>query len=501
MLRDVNVFGVNEVHVKIVTEPSIAQELADEFKYEIPNAKWHPKVRAGFWDGKIELFKPMKPIMYRGLISEIYEFCRARRYTVHFEKGLVPVGSGESDDFLAAWASSALKANDKTVRDYQHDAFLQAVRGERHVFLSSTSSGKTLMIYLLARWYAEKTNKPTLVLTTRTNLVKQAVDDIEEYSDGETIVKGVGDGDTRATGVESEVLVSTWQSAQNADQKWFENFGCIIADEAHSWDSGAFIKIAEMWKNNRYRFGFTGTLDGSKVNAMILKGIFGPIVRVSSNAERIADGTVAKPVFHMTRLVYPDEDKKLCAKFGTNERGNPRPMDYSEEVEHVITHERRRNFILKLIDTLEGNTLILFNRNEAFGIPMYERAKELFPHKNVSLVYGAVGGDERIAIQKLMEVSDDNQVWASLGTFSEGMSVNNIRNVVFGFPMKQSIRVLQSVGRGIRKMEGKDVCHFYDLVDDLVWKRHDNYCWKHAMIRCEVYAKEGFEYSWDQVRI
>ena len=495
----VRVEPVDEVYVRVTAEPSIAQEIADAFTYEVPGARFTPRFQAGLWDGKIALFSIYRPVFYKGLVTELYKFCVKNGYRLSVAPGVAP----KSHEVEKSWASE-ITADVFEDREYQLNAFTEALQMDRGVFLSSTSSGKTLMIYRLMLFYSEELEKPSLMLTTRTNLVAQAALDFAKYSAGKVEVRvgKVVEGSIRdAVADSNDLVVCTWQSALRAEKKWFAKFGAIIADEAHSWDSGAFVKIAERANTVKYRFGFTGTLDGSKVNRMVLTGLFGPVITVSTNKERVDAGDVAKPRITCIRLIYPSEEKKLAAKFGTNEQGKRVPMRYGQEIEHIIASKARRDVVVELCASLKGNTLVLFNRNEKYGIPLFEELKRKAADRECRLVYGATDVEDRIAVQRLMEEKDNVIAQASLGTFSEGMSVDNIRNVIFTWPMKGQVRLLQSIGRGLRKMVGKETCRFYDIVDDLRWKRRDNHLWKHAMIRCQIYDAEGFEYSWREIEI
>lgn len=492
-MQDVRVEPIDEVWIRVRCDPDIAHELKDELTFEVPGARFLPKVKMGIWDGKVSLFSPYKPYLYKGLTAYLVEFCDKRGYRIKMERGVVTAMDSTDRRVLIEWAIGVTPPH-MEARDYQVEAFADSVAMGRSVTLSSTSSGKTLMLYRLARWYAERTGRPTLVLTTRTNLVAQAVDDFAEY-DSSLRTHAVDKG-SRDYPSDSQVVVSTWQSAVRSDPEWLDSFGAVLADEVHSWDSASFIRIAEAMKSVRFRHGFTGTLDGSKVNRLTLTGLFGPVRTVSTNAERIAAGDVAAPSITAVRIPWPEADRRAVARGGVTPSGKKKPMDYASEVVKVVSDPRRIRTVVEMVAGMNKNTLVLFNRNEAMGEPLRDAMTERLGADRVRFVNGGVDTAERREAQRDMEARDDVVTVASLGTFSEGMSVKNVHNVVFAYPMKGRVRLLQSIGRGLRKLDGKDVCRFYDVVDDMRVGSRENYLWRHAMDRCEVYAQEGFRVKW-----
>lgn len=489
----------DEVHVRVKTDPDAAHEIRDSLTFEVPGAKFTPRYKMGAWDGKVSLFSPYEPFLYKGLVGHVVETCEKNGHVVKVARGTVTCRTDATDGELVS-AARAYTPRGYDVRDYQVNSFVDCVKMGRAVVLSSTSSGKTLMIYRVGRWYAELTGLPTLVLTTRTNLVAQMRDDFIEYSGGSVPVATIEDSSKRYP-AGSRLVVSTWQSALRAKPEWFSGFGCVVADEAHSWDSSAFIKIASRWNTNPYRFGFSGTLDGTKVNRMTLVGVFGEVTVASTNSERIAAGDVSKPKITVIRAVHSREDAKLCSTGGKTVLGKKKPLDYAGEVGLAVRNAGRMKMVVDLCSTLRGNTLVLFHLNEDYGYPLRDAILSALPDKSkFAFVNGKVPTDERRAAQRLMEENRDGVVvLASLGTFSEGMSVDNIKNVVFAYPMKSRVRVLQSIGRGIRKDVGKEFCRFYDVVDDFRNGRRENLLWRHGLERCAIYEAEGLDYRWVEV--
>jgi superfamily II DNA or RNA helicase len=238
----------------------------------------------------------------------------------------------------------------------------------------------------------------------------------------------------------------------------------------------------------QYRYGFTGTLDGTQTHKLVLEGLFGSVYEVTKTKKLIEDNTLAD--FGITAIVlqYPDEIRKLNKN-----------KSYQEEIDWIVGNEARNKYIRNLAHSLEGNTLILFQFVEKHGKilhPMLEGG-----NKTVHFIYGGVGADEREAVRHLVESSNNNIILASYGTFSTGVNIKRLDNIVFASPSKSKIRNLQSIGRVLRKSKDNTKATLYDIVDDLQWKSSKNFATKHFMERVKVYNEEGFEFRIYNVNI
>ena len=243
---------INDVYLKIETNQAIAQELSDYFTFEVPGAKFMPTVRNRVWDGKIRLFNQNQTLYY-GLLPHVAKFANEREYKFGVDESIEPAENfslKEAEEF-----SRSLKLP-FTPRDYQLEAFTYAVRNRRGVLLSPTASGKSLIIYLLTRWYGCK----TLIIVPTISLVHQMAGDFEDYGYKDEVHK-ITAGVEKLT--EDEVVVSTWQSIYKMPAKYFEQFDLVIGDEAHLFKSKSLTQIMTKLKSCKYRYGLTGTLDGA----------------------------------------------------------------------------------------------------------------------------------------------------------------------------------------------------------------------------------------------
>jgi superfamily II DNA or RNA helicase len=465
----------DETFNKIICEPGTAYELNEYFTFDVPGAKFMPAVRNKFWDGKIRLFNTMTCLLYAGLNPYVKKFCVDRGYEY------------EEDDCFAANEFSVAEANEfiKTLnlpekyqpRDYQLDAFVYAVRNRRALMLSPTASGKSFIIYLLTRYY----NARTLIIVPTTSLVSQLASDFGDYGfDADNGVHRIFSGQDKQSS--RQITISTWQSIYKLDKSYFEQFDLVVGDEAHLFKAKSLTSILTKLNSCMYRFGFTGTLDGTQTHKLVLEGLFGAVRKVTTTAELIEQKHLSNFLIKAIILKYPDEIRQQL-----------RNADYQTEMDFLVRNDARNKFIKNLALSLEGNTLLLFQFVEKHGKVLYDMLKDA--DRPVFFVHGGVEGEEREEIRKIVETEPKSIIVASYGTFSTGINIRNLHNVIFASPSKSKIRNLQSIGRGLRKSDSKDSAVLYDIADDLTWKTRKNFTIQHFVERMKIYNEEKFEYK------
>jgi len=170
---------------------------------------------------------------------------------------------------------------------------------------------------------------------------------------------------------------------------------------------------------------------------------------------------------------------------------------YEDEVQYIIGHNRRNNFIKNLALDLKGNTLILFARVEAHGEPLYNliNNNNTIENRQVFFVHGGVDTQSREKVREITERESNAIIIASYGTFSTGINIKNLHNVIFASPSKSRIRNLQSIGRVLRKGSQKTRATLYDIADDISYKSRKNYTLNHLIERIKVYNEENFNYD------
>ena len=469
----------NDVYVKVDTEPNIGRELVDFFTFEVPGAKFMPTYKSRVWDGKIRLYNQMSGEIYFGLVPYVEEFAKRNDISIEYGEGVKDEGE-HRDAVLGGFirrVSPKSKGKNLQLRDYQMAAFTHAVRNNRSLSLSPTASGKSLIIYLLSRWY--ESNR-VLILVPTTSLVEQMYSDFLDYGYLEAKMQKIYQGHSRE--ITKEVTISTWQSLYKMPRKYFEQFGCIIGDEVHLFKAKSLTNIMNKMHQTQYRHGFTGTLDGMQTHQLVLEGLFGSVNRVTSTKELMDKNTLAKLNIKCIVLQYPDADKKFM-----------KGQNYQDEVDLLVRDERRNKFIVDLTTHLKGNTLVLFQFVEKHGAVLYDMMKDL--DREVFYVWGGTDTQTRENIREITEKEKDAIIVASYGTFSTGINIRNLHNVVFSSPSKSRIRVLQSIGRGLRQGTDKSTATLYDIADDLTWKTKQNFTLRHFMERINIYNEEEFDYE------
>ena len=470
----------NEVFLKINTEPHIEYELRDHFKFEVPNAKFMPQYRGRNWNGEIHLYDMRSKQIYVGLLDKIVQFCENYGYSYKFEDNKfygIPfeVNNGISYEGVKDYMKSICS---HSPRKYQIEGVYDALRHNRKLLISPTASGKSLMIYSLVRYYVDKGQKILLVVPT-TSLVEQMYKDFQDYGwNADSYCHRIYSGREKSN--DAPVTITTWQSVYKLDRKFFEEFNVVIGDEAHLFKSKSLISIMTKLHHAKYRFGFTGTLDGTQTHKWVLEGLFGPSYKVTKTDELMRQG-------HLSQL----DIQCLILKH------NPQIFEtYEDEIQYLISHEKRNNFIKNLTLDLKGNTLVLFQRVESHGAILFEKIntnKEA--NRKAFFIHGGVDAEERELVREITERENDAIIVASYGTFSTGINIKNLHNVIFASPSKSRVRNLQSIGRVLRKGKDKAKAVLYDISDDCTHKSRRNYTLNHLIERIKIYNEENFNYE------
>ena len=467
---------INEVYNKVKTDDrGIAEELSAYFTFKVPGYQFMPAYRNKFWDGQIRLYNTSTQMLYSGLNNYVIMFAKERGYEVEFEY------DNSADNYSIAEAKKFVEEEKFTMvpRDYQLEAYVDAIRYKRGLFISPTASGKSFIIYMIMR----KLLRQTLIIVPTTTLVHQMYSDFQEYGfNSDKYCHKIFSGKDKNT--DKPVVITTWQSIYKLRKDWFKKFDVVIGDEAHLFKAKSLSSILEKMEDTEYRFGFTGTLDGTQTHKLVLEGLFGPAQKVISTKELMDSGTLADFKIKILALKYHDEIRKIVSK-----------MDYQAEMDFLVSHEGRNKFIKNLALSLEGNTLLLFQYVEKHGRILEEMIKEEAGDRKVFFIHGGVKGEERDDIRGIVEKENNAIIVASYGTFSTGVNIKNLHSIIFASPSKSKIRNLQSIGRGLRKSDTKDSAVLYDIADDLSWKSTSNFTLKHLMERVKIYDEEKFDYK------
>jgi superfamily II DNA or RNA helicase len=462
--------------MQIESEAVIRQELHDFFSFAVPGAKFMPAFKNRMWDGKINLFNTMTKELYLGLLPYVEHFAVERDYSIEASEEINAQENFSLNEGKEYISNLKLKL---IPRDYQTDAFVHCIRNHRGLIVSPTASGKSFIIYLLAEYYQKK----TLLIVPTISLVHQMRSDFIEYGMHEDDIHIIMSGEEKTT--DRSVVISTWQSIYKMRKDYFADFDVVIGDECHQFKAKSLTSIMTKLVDCKYRFGFTGTLDGTETNKLVLEGLFGKAKQFVKTKELIDSDHLSAFKIKCLVLKHTDEEKKLASK-----------MNYQNEMDYIVGHNRRNKFIQNLTISLNGNTLLLFQYVDKHGKILYDMiSKKVEEGRKVFFVYGGTDADTRENIRSITENETNAIIIASYGTFSQGINIRNLHNIIFASPSKSRIRNLQSIGRGLRKGEAKDKAVLFDISDDLRHKAKVNYTLNHFAERVKIYNSEEFEYK------
>ena len=485
-MSDLKIHKVDEVFVQIEGERSLLQELSDYFTFYVPGYQFTPAYKSRYWDGKIRMLDLRTSRMYYGLVPYIEKFCEERDYKVESSPEVKLTGNfsiKEANEFIKTLTLPF------EPRDYQINSFVHAIRNKRILLLSPTASGKSLIIYLILRYLQESDMKKGILIVPTTSLVEQMYSDFESYGyDSETYCHRQYAGKDKHTN--KFLTITTWQSIYTLGPEYFEQFDFVLGDEAHQFKAKSLTTILTGMNRASYRIGCTGTLDGTQTHKLVLEGLFGAVYRSTSTSELIEQGHLAEFKIKCLILKYPDATCKLA-----------KDWDYNAEMNYIVGNAQRNQFIKNLTLSLNGNTLVLFQYVEKHGRELYKLINEEKKKRKVFFVFGGTDVEIRESVRSITEKENDAIIIASYGTFSTGINIRNLHNVVFASPSKSRIRNLQSIGRGLRKGDNKDSATLFDIADDFRIGKFTNYTLKHFVERVKIYDEEKFEYKFYNIEL
>lgn len=472
----------NEAYIRIKCEPSTAQEISEFFTFEVPGAKFMPTVRNRLWDGRVRLFSPGTGKIYYGLLPYVQKFLKDQGYQVELTDDF----DNEKVDpkFTYQFVRSIEKGKFRA-RDYQLKAIHNIIQNHRGLILSPTGSGKSFIIYALVRYFLHLFgHEKILIVVPTTSLVEQMYSDFADYGwfPDEHCHKLYA-GSEKNT--KKEVIISTWQSIYKLDKRYFNQFGAVFVDEAHLAKAKSLTGIMTKLHNCKHRIGLTGTLDGTEVHRLVLEGLFSVHEKVTTTSELIERKELSNIHIRVLVLEHTKRNKTLM-----------KGKTYQQEMEYISTHLKRNLFIRNLVCDLEGNTLVLAQYIEKQLMPLCQMIEDHSDeNRKIYLIHGATPTDDREEVRRLVEQNDNCIIVASYGTFSTGINIKRIHNIVFASPYKSQIKVLQSIGRGLRLSSDKEQLTLFDLADDIQYNNKVNYTLKHLTDRISIYNEQGFDYD------
>lgn len=482
MANKIQLKKINETYFKVYTDQGTLRELSDNLTFFVPGYRFMPSFKKGMWDGKIRLVNAAKRTIYIGLYERIKEFCYSRSYELEI---LDSIDDQEFSVFEAKKFIGTLKLPSHIqVRDYQLESFIDAIRKRRLVLLSPTNSGKSLIMYLITRYY----NTKTLIVVPTTTLCDQLKMEFEsEYGMEEGNIQVIYSGMPKV--VDKDITISTWQSIYKLPPSWFEQFNVVMVDEVHTAKADSLKGMMESCETVGTRIGLTGTLEETIVDKLVIEGLFGPIKKVTSNRELMDQGHSAELDLSVIVLKYPSAVRSFYKR-----------ATYEKEREFLANCTYRNNFLVNLAASLEGNVLLMF-RFLDHGKTLKELLeKKIGNTRPIYFVDGDVETKERTQTRLDFD-KEKNAILIASTVFATGINIKNIHNIILAWPSKKRIKLLQTLGRGFRKTLEKLRLKVFDIGDDLTWKSRKNYTLQHLFERIKIYYSEKFTFKIYNVKI
>jgi len=481
---------IDESYFYIETDDGdLLYELDSAFSVHKDGYEFSPAYKAHRWDGKIHFFKALSHKFPIGLADELIKYCKRRNHSISFVGWERDPESWLSREQFESDVKQIMTGAKYQPRDYQLDAAYAALVKKRGILECCTSSGKSLMIYLVMRTLMmEKGLKRMLLIVPSIMLVTQMYKDFEDYgwSDLDKWCE-LQDKDHVPT-FEKTILITTWQSLMKQDVSFFMQQDAVVIDEAHQSKAEVLSGILKYCANATFKIGTTGTLPPSACDAYGVKSVLGNTLYKITSDELIQRGYLTKIVVANLFLQYP-MDFILENQDRT----------YPEEVRLVEEYEPRMTILTKILKStpVNHNMLLLCNHVDHVDQTI-EYLREHQPDRKIVKITGSVKAAEREFIRVNAEESDGMVIVATYGTMSTGVNIKKIHEIVLFANSKSKIKVLQSLGRGLRKHPEKAKVIIYDVVDDMRWKSkrgkvHSNYLYDHWLERSKYYIEQKFE--------
>jgi len=366
-------------------------------------------------------------------------------------------------------------------RDYQEESVLTALKNKSGVIVLPTSAGKTLVIALLVKSIQQQHDAKALILVPDIQLVAQTYSDFIEYGISENeITKWTGSTEPDKN---AKIVISNAQIllSEKQDLSLLKNIKLLVIDEVHKIRYGNKINKVVDQIPAVFRYGLTGTLPDYKIDQWNIYGKIGKVIYFKQSADLREQKYISQVHVAALKLSYSN-----VPQFTTSSMHNP-TAGYEEEITWLQTNSFRNAIITKLVNKADKNTLIMVDRI-AHGEELL-KVLQANTDKEVHFVHGAVEIEEREMIRKLMEEQDNVACIAISKIFSTGINIKNLHNIIFAAIGKARIKIIQSIGRSLRKHASKKRATIFDIWDNL---RYGN---KHVIERLALYDREQIPYS------
>lgn len=483
----------DEVNIKIAgLDLDTRKKLVNKFKYLNPAARYLPAVRLGRWDGKVAYFQ-MGGSTYLNLLPEIVPILEEEGYDIELDDRRTystnfSFAAMNEDTFKdKVWPKGHEREGQPVVlRDYQVEIINEFLSNPQSIQEVATGAGKTLMTAALS-WQAGHYGR-SIVIVPNKSLVTQTETDYRNLG----LDVGVYFGDRKEWG--RHHTICTWQSLNvllkntksgEADctiQDFIEDVVCVIVDEVHMAKADALkTLLTGVMSHIPIRWGLTGTVPKEDFEFQALHVSLGPVVGRLRASELQAQGVLAQCHVNIVQLIDYVEYK-----------------DYQSELKYLVTTAERMEKVAQLIDRIKetGNTLILVDRIET-GKILQTQLSTMFSlltdKPDVVFVSGATKAADRKEEYDEIATATNKIIIATYGVAAVGINIPRIFNLVMVEAGKSFTRVIQSIGRGIRKAEDKDHVEIWDITSTCKFAK------RHLTKRKAFYKEANYPFSQEKL--
>ena len=475
----------DEVNIKLEgLEVDVRRKLASALKFEVPYARYMPQYKLGRWDGKVAFFGlgGTGYVNHLGIVSEVLEKYNVqivdiedRRHPIDLK--FTPVTERYWADQGVVWPEGHPAEGEEIIlRDYQVDAINNFISNPQSLQQIATGAGKTITTATLS--HISEPYGRSIVIVPNKSLVEQTEEDYINCG----LDVGVYFGDRKQLG--KTHTICTWQSLNILDKKhkdgsavlslaeFLEDVSTIIVDEVHQAKAEVLKNLlTRNLRNAPIRWGLTGTVPKEKFEFESIHASLGPVIGNISAKELQDKGVLSQCHVNVVQLI------DTVAHSG-----------YQEELKYLVTNQARVEYIGKLLNTVKqsGNTLILVDR-----ISAGEMLAELIPDS--TFVNGAVKVKDRKETYDTIREGTNEVIIATYGVAAVGLNIPRIFNLVLLEPGKSFVRVIQSIGRGVRKAKDKDFVQIWDLTSTC------KYAKRHLTQRKKFYKEAQYPFTIEKV--
>lgn len=509
----VTINKLNDAYGYVVSDDvEVLKELYDSLTFFVPGYRFMPSYKNGWFDGRVRLMNLNDRTFPLGLTDHICEYCSSKKISCSLHPDVVQsfvdmeTRDIDVEDFLASKKFFS-KRERIYPREDQLEATVRAIHRKRCLNVCPTSFGKSISITMECLWYIHRGMRCLIIVPTK-DLVDQFYNDIKDYAtneDGELehwypVVQRIYSGKTKELENNTDICISTWQSLSKIeDDDYLNQFDVIIIDEVHRAKGAVIQSLMLKATEVKYRTGWTGSLDEEQISELLVKGLFGPEKTITTTKELMDKSIVANLSIQILRLRYPDE---LCKDLIN--------LDYHGQSTFIEQYQKRTNLLLRIVGT-QTKTGLIFYKHIAHGEEIFEKARQMYPERNVYLVHGGHFqlNDTKYKtfedIKALIEEDENAIVIANYQLASTGISIKHLYWMMFFVPIKSFISTVQSIGRVLRVSKKKTKALLIDIVDDFSYKKRtklsQNYAVKHFGERFSIYNVNQFDYKIKTINI